>query len=358
MKEIPQRFYWKKWATFTGLLLMSAVPAVTISYAFDMSLLQAGLVQAGVCIFGSVVASEEHASTSKQSKTRDINKSVKSERRMQSTLKALAKKANIPLPLLKVKEGHHLNASSVGFPKTPTIEITDGFFELNQKHLTSDTIKITLSHELSHIKNLDTLPKIIYTELAHGLTMHLRLAMVAVLVQPSLEFLSMPVPSLSFSFIAMPLIFGGTLFGFNILSKIFDQSIEYIADQGAVQLTQKPSAAGSSIAESRFHALRWGTIKIEKNHEVLLAYDEVVKRHYKNWCKEAEKKRPQERAEFYRQCLKNLTEDWYEDILEEQDPKGFFQKFIPEDHPSMKSRRKAIKDTYPESFVTSKPKKE
>ncbi len=354
MKTIPQRFYWKKWGSFAGLLLLSFIPLLSISYIFAIPLLPAGLFHAGVCALGSFFALMGRSSTSNQSERRDINLSCKQEREMYATLENLAKKANSPTPLLKVetvKKGQRLGAYSKGFPHTPTIIVTEGFFQINQKHLTQDTIETLLAHELTHITKRDSLLALIHGVLEKAITIHLLISLVSVAAILGGAFLSMPIAPLSASLIFSPLLLSGVFLCFSFLKRIFDQSVEYIADLGAVQLTQNPRAAALFISEGRFHELAWGNVIVEKNHDEIFFKKKSAVTYYKKWCSEAEKT-PNRRAEHYRMYMKKISEQMYDNARKDFE---VAPRLFPSGHPSMKSRRKAIKDTYPEAFVKSKP---
>lgn len=74
--------------------------------------------------------------------------------RLEKLVKEVAQRAHIPTPRAFIIRGHHPNAFATGrSPKKGVVACTEGILELMNDH----ELKGVIAHEISHIKNRDTL---------------------------------------------------------------------------------------------------------------------------------------------------------------------------------------------------------
>lgn len=152
----------------------------------------------------------------------------------------LAQKGNIPTPKLYIIPNPSPNAFATGRnPEHAAVAVTQGIMQI----LNRDEIEAVIAHELSHIKNRDTLLMVVIATLA-GLIMMLsdvaRFAMIFAGGSRNNDNDGGNVLALLFLMIVAPL-------AAVLIQLAISRTREYAADEGSAKMTRNPAALANAL---------------------------------------------------------------------------------------------------------------
>lgn len=168
-----------------------------------------------------------------------------------NSVKKLAHNANLPMPRVYIIPTDTPNAFATGRnPEHAAVAVTEGIMRL----LTQDELEGVLAHELTHVKNRDTLISTIAAVMASVITMIANmLQMFAIFGGRSddEEGSSNPIAMLAMMILA-PL-------AASIIQMAISRSREYMADEGGAEISGKPLSLASALAKIDHYA-RYGAL--------------------------------------------------------------------------------------------------
>lgn len=156
------------------------------------------------------------------------------------TIERLSDRAGLPMPKVFVAPLDTPNAFATGRdPDHATIAVTQGL--LNS--LSSEEIEAVIAHELTHIRNRDTLIQAVAGTLAGGITFLGRILTLGALYGP---FSGRPGQRGNNPLVLFFLIIGAPLSA-GLIQLAISRTREYAADLGAVDITGDPLALASAL---------------------------------------------------------------------------------------------------------------
>lgn len=147
-------------------------------------------------------------------------------------IERLSQRAEIPMPTVFIVPTKSPNAFATGRdPNHAAVAVTEGILKL----LTEDELAGVLAHELTHVKNRDTLTQAVAGTLAGGITFLGRILSFGALYGPvTYDNRRNPNPlGLLFLIVLAPLSAG-------LIQLAISRTREYAADQGAAEITGNP----------------------------------------------------------------------------------------------------------------------
>ncbi len=151
----------------------------------------------------------------------------------------LSRKAEIPMPKLFIAPTKSPNAFATGRdPEHATIGVTQGIIEL----LPKDELAAVIAHELTHIRNRDTLTQAVAGTIAGAITFTGRILTFGALYGPVTRDTRRGGNPLALLFLIVlaPLSAG-------LLQMAISRNREFIADQGSAEITGNPYALASAL---------------------------------------------------------------------------------------------------------------
>ncbi|NJO78702.1 MAG: M48 family metalloprotease [Cyanobacteria bacterium RM1_2_2] len=155
------------------------------------------------------------------------------------TIARLSERANIPMPKVFFVSTKSPNAFATGRdPQHSAVAVTEGIVEL----LSPEELESVLAHELTHIKNRDTLTQAVAGTLAGAITFLGRILTFGALYGPVTSGGRRNANPLSLIFLIVlaPLSAG-------LIQLAISRTREYAADQGAAEITGNPLALVSAL---------------------------------------------------------------------------------------------------------------
>ncbi|MCF0156261.1 MAG: zinc metalloprotease HtpX [Veillonella sp.] len=168
-----------------------------------------------------------------------------------NTVKRLAANAQLPMPRVYIIPTETPNAFATGRnPEHAAVAVTEGIMGL----LTQDELEGVLAHELTHVKNRDTLISTIAAVMASVITMVANMLQMFAIFGHSdddREESSNPIAMIAMMILA-PL-------AASIIQMAISRSREYMADEGGANMCGKPLALASALAKIDHYA-RYGAL--------------------------------------------------------------------------------------------------
>jgi len=174
-------------------------------------------------------------------------KEVYGDHYLNNIVKGLIKKANIPMPKVYIIQDNVPNAFATGRnPKNAAVAVTSGLLDM----LSKEEIEAVIAHELSHVKHYDILIGTIAATVAGAI------AWIANIMQFSAMFggNNKNVHPVVMILIAIVLPIAAMIVQMSV-----SRSREYMADEGAARLTNKPQYLQSALSKLEAYAKR-GTL--------------------------------------------------------------------------------------------------
>ncbi|MGC1306256.1 MAG: M48 family metalloprotease [Phormidesmis sp.] len=194
-----------------------------------------GLAFAAVSSFGSWYYSDRAALSAFQAKPTPREEAPE----LYDRIEGLSDRANLPNPKLYIVPSESPNAFATGRdPEHAAIALTEGIIKL----LSPDELDAVVAHELTHVRNRDTLTQAVAGTLASSLTYLGRILTFGALFFPFARMgrrANNPITILFLLFIA-PLSAG-------LLQMAISRTREYAADEGATEITGNPLALVTAL---------------------------------------------------------------------------------------------------------------
>jgi heat shock protein HtpX len=162
------------------------------------------------------------------------------------------KKAGIPMPKVYIIPTHSPNAFATGRnPKHSAVACTEGILKL----LTKDELKGVIAHEISHIKNRDTLIQVVAATIAGVISYLAMFARFAAMFGGGRDR-----DSRGFELLALAIL---TPIIALIIQLAISRSREYLADESAAKTLKDPNGLASALAKLQaginHHPMRFGS---------------------------------------------------------------------------------------------------
>jgi heat shock protein HtpX len=196
-----------------------------------------GLIFAAITSFGSWFYSDRMALASYAAQP--IERSEAPE--LFDMIQRLSDRAGIPMPKLFVVPTQSPNAFATGRdPDHAAVAVTQGIIEL----LSPDELEGVLAHELTHVKNRDTLTQAVAGTIAGAITFLGRMLSFGALYGPVYRDTRRgPNPfGLLFLIVLAPLSAG-------LIQLAISRTREFAADQGSAEITHNPLALANALAK-------------------------------------------------------------------------------------------------------------
>jgi heat shock protein HtpX len=196
-----------------------------------------GLIFAAITSFGSWFYSDRMALASYAAQP--IERSEAPE--LFDMIQRLSDRAGIPMPKLFVVPTQSPNAFATGRdPDHAAVAVTQGIMEL----LSPDELEGVLAHELTHVKNRDTLTQAVAGTIAGAITFLGRMLSFGALYGPVYRDTRRgPNPfGLLFLIVLAPLSAG-------LIQLAISRTREFAADQGSAEITHNPLALANALAK-------------------------------------------------------------------------------------------------------------
>mgnify|MGYP002777187435 CR=1 FL=1 len=194
-----------------------------------------GLALAAFTSFGSWFYSDKAALAAYQAKPLGQEQAPK----LYDMVQRLSDRAGIPMPALFIAPTKSPNAFATGRdPNHATVAVTEGILEL----LTPEELEGVLAHELTHVKNRDTLTQAVAGTLAGAITFLGRILTFGVLYGPVTRDTrrgSNPL-ALLFLIVLAPV-------SASLIQLAISRTREFAADQGSAEITGNPVALAHAL---------------------------------------------------------------------------------------------------------------
>ena len=189
-----------------------------------------GLALAAISSFGSWYYSDKAALMSYQAQP--ISRQEAPE--LYDLVASLSDRAGVPMPKLFVVPTETPNAFATGRdPNHATVAVTQGIL----KHLSAEELSGVLAHELTHVKNRDTLTQAVAGTLAGAIVFVGRIISFGALYGPVTRDSRRGANPLAILFLIVLAPLSATL-----IQLAISRTREYAADKGAAEITQNPLA--------------------------------------------------------------------------------------------------------------------
>jgi heat shock protein HtpX len=196
-----------------------------------------GLIFAAITSFGSWFYSDRMALASYAAQPIERSEAPK----LFDMIQRLSDRAGIPMPKLFVVPTQSPNAFATGRdPDHAAVAVTQGIMEL----LSPDELEGVLAHELTHVKNRDTLTQAVAGTIAGAITFLGRMLSFGALYGPVYRDTRRgPNPfGLLFLIVLAPLSAG-------LIQLAISRTREFAADQGSAEITHNPLALANALAK-------------------------------------------------------------------------------------------------------------
>ncbi|MGE3320147.1 MAG: M48 family metalloprotease [Candidatus Berkiella sp.] len=314
----------QKWLSLCGLVTTTLLPCLLISFLFSVPIWYGVSCQLAVFVVNTLFFLRKFSypfNTQLESEQKLLN-----EPDLVSIFAEHAARAQIHDVTLLLDKVSNPRCDSLSWPYANSVSMSNGMLALYRKGFPKKTLAAIFSHELTHIKNEDSAARLVSWLCKSAITLESHLFLVSGLILGAClagGFL------LGFSFsglmtLVLPL-FCSTL-GLQLLTQLnqllyqkLTHALEFMADEGAVELTKDPLSAALMTFEIHFYSL--GN-----------TYHPMAKEYFKR-LKDMAKSHNIPTGEIYRQTLH--TEQTSDNLIT---------------HPLDNTRYQVIKDAYPEAF--------
>ena len=305
----------------------------------------------------------QHFISSSQSKSalvRKLNTKQPVEKSVMSLFNTLASRAKVANVKLNAHSSQN-DSQATGWPFANTVTISEDLLANRKKGFPKQSLAAIFAHELTHLNNQDSLTRLVswFFLTTLELQYHLFLACGTILLGFAIIYgihaltVTSTISLLSdFFTLIFPLI--GTLLGlkgilhlFSLLNEILSHALEFMADEGAVLLTNDPLSVALMTFEIQFYGLRMGKIHFEiANRDSVHIDSQLHQGRAKQLFKEIHDIAKAEHlptGEIYRQTIQHAFKNH---VL----PTVGSLIHRPRSHPFDAMRRKVIKTAHPHIF--------
>lgn len=228
------KLYFKKWASFGGMLTCVMMPYILLYSVFPFYWQSIVFIFLTNALLSSWLLFNYWQDAFQGFTAREINRENRREVAAEARLQALIKKANMPPVGLRLlpKNAGEVAFKNMSFPFSPQIFLSETLFQSDEACLSQLSLEGLLAHELAHIKHYDTLFRIASELLSYLLSVTFIAFISASLLCSVTSMVALAVPFWGSSF----------LIGFLIMieklcDKISSRARESLADLMAASLT-------------------------------------------------------------------------------------------------------------------------